>query len=294
MTLCGGIEAGGTKWVCAVGSETEAVTESVRIATTTPRETIANALEFFDAFGPLDALGIGCFGPVELRRSSPNWGRITTTPKPGWADTDVVTPFVGAVHGPIGFDTDVNAAALGEQRLGAARGFETFSYVTVGTGIGGGGGANGALLHGLRHPEVGHMRVPHDLGLDPFPGVCPYHQDCLEGLASGASLRARWGRPAELIDAPEAWELEAHYLAFGLVNLVATLSPERIVLGGGVMRHESLRGRVRELVVEFLGDYIDARELSSAIDDYVVAPDLGERSGVIGAIELGRDVATWR
>jgi fructokinase len=188
----------------------------------------------------------------------------------------------------VAFDTDVNAAALGEHCWGAAVGVETFSYITVGTGIGGGGMANGRLLHGLVHPEVGHMRIPHDHARDPFEGVCPYHGDCFEGLASGEALRQRWGKPgAELID-HAVWALEADYLALGLVNLVCACSPERIILGGGVMRQSVLLPLIRRRMRELLAGYIDAPELSEAIDDFVVAPALGERAGLLGAIELAR------
>ena len=287
----GGIEAGGTKWVCGIGSGPDDLEQTVSFPTTTPDETIARAVDFFERSGGLTAVGVGSFGPIDVRRSSPTWGHITTTPKPGWADTDVVSALHLALDVPVGFDTDVNAAALGEQRWGAAVGLETFSYITVGTGIGGGGMANGRLMHGLVHPEVGHMRIPHDRARDPFDGVCPYHGDCFEGLASGGALRARWGTSGEELADPAAWELEAEYLALGVVNLVCTLSPQRIILGGGVMRQPVLlpliRGRVREL----LARYIAAPELQESIDDFVVAPGLGERAGVLGAIELAKQAA---
>ena len=287
----GGIEAGGTKWVCGIGSGPDDLEQTVSFPTTTPDETIARAVDFFERSGELTAVGVGSFGPIDVRRSSPTWGHITTTPKPGWADTDVVSALHLALGVPVGFDTDVNASALGEQRWGAAVGLETFSYITVGTGIGGGGMANGRLMHGLVHPEVGHMRIPHDRARDPFEGVCPYHGDCFEGLASGGALRARWGTSGEELADPAAWELEAEYLALGVVNLVCTLSPQRIILGGGVMRQPVLlpliRGRVREL----LARYIAAPELQESIDDFVVAPGLGERAGVLGAIELAKQAA---
>lgn len=287
----GGIEAGGTKWVCGIGSGPDDLEQTVSFPTTTPDETIARAVDFFERSGGLTAVGVGSFGPIDVRRSSPTWGHITTTPKPGWADTDVVSALHLALDVPVGFDTDVNASALGEQRWGAAVGLETFSYITVGTGIGGGGMANGRLMHGLVHPEVGHMRIPHDRARDPFEGVCPYHGDCFEGLASGGALRARWGTSGEELADPAAWELEAEYLALGVVNLVCTLSPQRIILGGGVMRQPVLlpliRGRVREL----LARYIAAPELQESIDDFVVAPGLGERAGVLGAIELAKQAA---
>ncbi len=223
-----------------------------------------------------------------MRRDSPRWGTITTTPKPGWRDVDVVGPLAEALGVPIALDTDVNAAAIGEWRHGAARGLDTFVYVTVGTGIGGGAFANGRPVHGLLHPEIGHMLIPHDRARDPFEGCCPYHGDCLEGLASGTAMRERWGRPAEEIDDPAAWELEAEHLAHGLANVVLTLSAERIVLGGGVGRAPGLIERVRARLPEALAGYVDVPQLSTEIDTYLVPPALGEHSGVVGALELAR------
>ena len=290
--IYGGVEAGGTKWVCAAGSGPHDIRDTTVFATTSPEETIARAADFFRPWlGDLAAVGVGSFGPIDIQRSSPTWGHITTTPKPGWADTDVV----GSLHAALGLpvvvdvDTDVNAAALGEHRWGAAAGLETFCYITVGTGIGGGGMTNGQLMHGLLHPEFGHMRIPHDRAQDPFDGVCPYHGDCLEGLASGEAMRRRWGRPGhELGDQEGAWRLEADYLALGLVNVICTLSPERVVLGGGVMKHPRLLPLVRSRVRELMGGYVSAPQLDDKIDDYVVAPALGDRAGVLGAIELAQ------
>src|SRR5919108_869577 len=217
MSVYGGIETGGSKWECAIGTGPEDLRATATIPSTTPEETIGRAVEFFEREGPVDALGIGSFGPVDQKPTSPTWGHITTTPKPGWANTDVGQEIRRRLAVAVAFDTDVNAAALGEHRWGAARGLETFFYITVGTGIGGGGMARGKLLHGLVHPEFGHMRIPHDREADPFPGVCPYHGDCWEGLASGRSIEARWGRPPEeLTGDGSVWELEAHYLALGL------------------------------------------------------------------------------
>ncbi|MDP9257740.1 MAG: ROK family protein [Actinomycetota bacterium] len=286
--IYGGIEAGGTKWVCAIGSGPDDVRESVTFPTTQPEETIARAAEFFAANGTLAAIGIGSFGPIDVQRTSPTWGRITTTPKPGWADTDVVAALSAALELPLAFDTDVNAAALGEHRWGAAAGLETFCYITVGTGIGGGGMANGQLMHGLLHPEFGHMRIPHDRARDPFDGVCPYHGDCFEGLASGDAVRARWGRPPEELTDERVWVLEAEYLALGLLNVICTLSPQRIIVGGGVMNERSLLPLIRSRVSELAGGYLDAPELGEAVDDYIVAPALGDRAGVLGALELAR------
>lgn len=290
-TIFGGIEAGGTRWNCAVGDGGGTVRRLESFATTTPEETIGRAVEYFERNGPLSALGVGCFGPIELHPSSPRWGSITTTPKPGWSGTDVVGMLRAALDVPIGFDTDVNAAAVGEWKWGAGQGLETFSYVTVGTGIGGGVLANGRPLHGLVHPELGHIRVPHDRQRDPFPGSCPFHGDCLEGLASGEALRQRWGAPGEDLDSPEVWELEADYLALGLADLVLTLSPERIVVGGGVAGTPGLLALVRERLPGLLAGYVDAPQLREGIEGYVVAPALGGCAGVLGAIELARTAA---
>ncbi|HVV89891.1 MAG TPA: ROK family protein [Solirubrobacterales bacterium] len=284
----GGIEAGGTKWVCAIGGEDGGLARVESFPTTTPEETIGRAVEFFAGVPDLEALGIGAFGPVEVRRGSPRRGTITTTPKPGWRDTDVVAPLAAALGVPIALDTDVNAAAVGEWRDGAARGLDTFCYVTVGTGIGGGVFANGRPVHGLLHPEVGHVMVPHDRARDPFEGFCPYHGDCLEGLASGTALRARWGRPGEELTDPAAWDLEASYLALGLANVVLVGAAERIVLGGGVGTAPGLIERVRTRLREVLAGYVDVPELrpGPGLDAYLVPPALAPHSGVIGAIHL--------
>lgn len=282
----GGIEAGGTRWNCAVARAGEEPERVESFLTTTPAETIARAVEFFAAVPDLEALGIGSFGPVEVEPASPRWGTITTTPKPGWADTDIVSPLAEALGVPIALDTDVGAAALGEWRHGAARGLGTFAYVTVGTGIGAGVFADERPVHGLLHPELGHVRVPHDRGRDPFDGACPFHGDCLEGLASGTALRERWGRPAEELTDPEVWELEAEYLALGLLTLVLVISPERVILGGGVSHAPGLLPRVRTRLRELVAGYVDRPELTTDIGAYLVPPALGARSGLVGALEL--------
>jgi fructokinase len=193
---------------------------------------------------------------------------------------------------PVAFDTDVNAAAIGEARWGAARGLDTFIYLTVGTGIGGGGLVRGRPMHGLVHPEIGHMLLPHDRSVDPFPGACPFHGGCLEGLASGPALLLRWGQPAESlpVDHP-AWALEARYLALALVNLVCTLSPQRIVMGGGVMEQAHLFPLIRKEVAALLNGYIRATEILEAVDSYIVPPGLGDRSGRLGALAMAERLA---
>jgi fructokinase len=253
----------------------------------TPEETIGRAVAFFEREGPVDAIGIGSFGPIDQKLSSATWGHITTTPKPGWAHTEVGQEIRRRLSVPVAFDTDVDAAALGEHRWGACQGLDTFCYITVGTGIGGGGMAGGKLLHGLLHPEFGHMRIPHDRDADPFPGVCPFHGDCWEGLASGRAIEARWGRAAASLDGDQAvWELEARYLALGLVSVMCVLSPERIVLGGGVAQHDGLLTLVLRDVLALMNGYLDASAIRDEIAEYITLPGLGSRSGVLGAIAL--------
>jgi fructokinase len=287
VSVFGGLETGGSKWECAIGTGPDDLRATATIPTTTPPETIDRAIAFFEREGPVAAIGIGSFGPVDQKLSSPTWGHITTTPKPGWAHTDVGQEIRRRLSLPVAFDTDVNAAALGEHRWGAAQGLDTFCYITIGTGIGGGGMARGRLLHGLVHPEFGHMRIPHDREADPFPGVCPYHGDCWEGLASGRSIETRWGRPPEELSGREAvWELEAGYLALGLVSVICVLSPERIVLGGGVMSQPELLPLVHREVQRLMNGYLDTAAIDDGIASYVTLPALGTRSGVLGAIAL--------
>jgi fructokinase len=287
----GGIEAGGTKWVCAVADRPAELLKTETFPTTTPGATVARAVRFFTGNGPVAALGVGAFGPVDIRPASPTWGTITTTPKPGWADTDLVAALRAGLGVPIALDTDVNAAALGEWRRGAAAGLDTFCYITVGTGIGGGAVAGGRIVHGLLHPEFGHMRIPHDRARDPFDGICPYHGDCLEGLASGEAIRQRWGRAGQDLSGSAAWEIEAEYLALALVNVICVLSPQRIIIGGGVAKQPRLLPLARQRVRELLAGYLRAPELTEpdAIERYIVPPGLGDSSGVIGAIELALD-----
>lgn len=284
----GGIEAGGTKFICAVGTGPDDVRATVRIPTTTPEETLGRAIAFFKEQSRRDhlaAIGIGSFGPVDPNPASPSFGFITTTPKPGWGHTDFAGAIRRALSIPVGFDTDVNIAGLGEHRWGAAQGLDTFIYLTIGTGIGGGGLVNGKLMHGLVHPEMGHIRIPHDWAVDPYPGFCPYHGDCFEGLAAGPAIERRWGQKGETLppDHP-AWDLEARYIALATANLVCTLSPERMIIGGGVMDQPRLLPLVRRQVQELLNGYIRAPEILQGIDDYVVAPHLGKQAGVLGAL----------
>ena len=289
--LFGGIEGGGTKFVCVIGRGPDEVVAEERIPTTTPQATLSETVAFFRAgsarFGPIAAIGVGSFGPVDLHEESRTWGYITTTPKPGWERTDVAGRLKRDLGVPVAFDTDVNAAALGEARWGAARGLDSFVYLTVGTGIGGGGLLGGRPMHGLVHPEMGHMLLPRDRAADPFPGVCPFHGGCLEGLASGPALLARWGQPAEsLPEGHAAWALEAHYLAIAVVNFICTLSPQRLILGGGVMDQAHLFPLIRREVVALLNGYVRAEEILRGIDSYIVPPGLGNRSGRLGALAM--------
>jgi fructokinase len=288
MPLYGGFEVGGTRCACAVGTAPDDVRALTRFDTTTPDTTLARAIGFFEPYrDELTALGIGAFGPLDLHPGSPRFGSITSTPKPGWAYTDLVGTLRRALGLPVALDTDVNAAALGEYRWGAAQGLDTFVYLTVGTGIGGGAMVNGRLLHGLLHPEMGHVRIPHDRQADPFAGLCPYHADCLEGLASGPAIAARWGQPAQTLP-PEhaAWSLQARYLALGLTTIICTLAPQRLILGGGVMQQSHLFPRLRSEVRTLLNNYVQVPALHSRIDTYIVPPGLGDRAGVLGAIAL--------
>ncbi|MCB9132427.1 MAG: ROK family protein [Anaerolineales bacterium] len=292
--MYGGIEAGGTKFVCAVGTGPDELQAETQFPTTSPDETIGRAVDFFKA-QPIElaAIGIAAFGPVDLDPASPTYGHITTTPKPGWTQANLAGRISRALGVPVGFDTDVNGAALGEHRWGAARGLDTFLYLTIGTGIGGGGMLGGNLMHGLIHPEMGHMRLPHDWDADPFPGICPYHGDCLEGMAAGPAIQARWGQPAQTLpDDHPAWPLQARYLALALANLICTLSPQRIILGGGVMNVPQLFPLVRREVQDLLNGYVQAPEILDQIDCYIVPPGLASRAGVLGALALAEAAAS--
>jgi len=278
--------------VCGVGTGPDDL-QLTTVPTTSPQATIDQIIAFFrdQAGRELSAVGVGAFGPVDLHPESPTFGFITSTPKVGWQQYDLAWTLYRALQVPIGFDTDVNAAAAGEARWGAGRGLPNFLYLTVGTGIGGGALVNGEVIHGLLHPEMGHIRIPHDLGADPFPGSCPYHKDCLEGLASGPAMQARWGKRAQELPANHpAWALEAHYLALGLATWVCTVSPERILLGGGVMQQASLFPMIRQELLRLLNGYIDAKPLLNEIDSYVAPPELGSRAGVLGAMVLAEHI----
>lgn len=288
----GGIEGGGTKFNCIVGREPGDILADIRIPTTTPAETLAQVIGFFKEAAEgveIAGIGVGSFGPVDLDPNSAAFGSITDTPKPGWSNTDIVDMLQKGLGVPIAFDTDVNAAAFGEFRWGAAQGLDNFIYLTIGTGIGGGGMVNGKLMHGMIHPEMGHMRIPHDLGRDPFPGNCSFHGDCFEGLANGPAMAKRWGQPAETLpnDHP-AWALEAHYIALGVVNAILFLSPLRVVVGGGVMQHPGMFERVRNEALDLLNGYVHNSAILEHMDEYIVPPKLGDDAGRWGAVALAQ------
>jgi len=283
------MEGGGTKFVCAVGSGPDHIIDETRFPTTSPAETIARAIDFFKKY-PVAGIGIASFGPVDLNPASATYGHITATPKPGWSQTDVLGRFQKAFTIPLVFETDVNAAAYGEyawipqnQRL------DSLVYFTIGTGIGAGILLDGQLVHGLTHPEAGHMRLPHDRKRDPFPGECPFHGDCFEGLANGPAIALRWHKPGETLpeDHP-AWDLEATYIALALVNVICNLSPERIVLGGGVMQQKRLFPLIRQKVRDNLNGYIASPVFADGMEDYIVPPGLGKRSGILGAMAMAK------
>jgi fructokinase len=279
----GAIEAGGTKFVCAIGTGPDDL-KTTRIPTGRPEETVARAVRWFRTQDEIRGLGIASFGPVDLDPDSPTWGHITATPKVEWRGFDLAGTVRGELGVPVAFDTDVNAALLGETVWGAARGGVTSCiYLTVGTGIGGGACVRGKFLNGVTHPEMGHIRVPHDRTADPFAGICPFHGDCLEGLASGPAIAARWGARAEDLAADHpAWALEAEYLARGLASLTLVLSPALVLLGGGVMQQAQLFPFVRERLARLLAGYVPAPE--------VLPPLLGQAAGISGAIALARAI----
>jgi fructokinase len=289
--LFGGIEGGGTKFVCAVGTESGQVLAETRFPTTTPDETLTRAVDFFkegsQSLGPLTSIGVASFGPLDPRPASATFGTILPTPKPGWTGADIVGMLRSAFDVPIGFDTDVNGAALGEWRWGAAQGLDTFIYLTIGTGIGGGGLVNGELMHGLLHPEMGHIPLPREPKIDPFEGNCPFHGDCFEGLASGPAIEKRWGQKAETLPAEHpAWELEAGYIALAMRVFICTLSPQRIVIGGGVAQQPHLMPLIREKTLETLNGYVQSPDILERIDKYIVPAALEGKAGILGAFVL--------
>ncbi len=297
MNWYGGVEAGGTKFNCIVASDPDHILAEVRIPTTTPEETLPRVLSFFNETEQANSirirsLGLGFFGPICLDQKAKNYGFITSTPKIAWRNTPIVSYFTENLHIPVAFDTDVAAAALGEGKWGNAQGCKNYVYLTVGTGVGGGIINEGKPLHGQIHPEVGHMFIPHDLTKDPYIGYCPSHKDCLEGLISGPSIKDRWGQPAESLPAQHpAWNLESDYLGFALANMIVSFSPERFILGGGVMKIPGLIDKIRQKTVSILNGYVQNDILIEQPEKYIQLPGLGDRSGTLGAIALAFSVA---
>lgn len=286
--VLGALEAGGTKMVLGVGDERLSLIDRVEIPTRTPEETVPQMIQYFRE-KKVEAIGIGSFGPLDLRRDSPTYGNITTTPKPGWANVPLMRLLTEGANVPGEIDTDVNAAALGESVCGAAKDLNSCLYVTIGTGIGGGLIVEGNLVHGLVHPELGHMLLKPDPD-DPAPeGFCPFHKGCLEGLASGPAVEKRWGENTKTLpDDHPAWRLESEYLAQMCANAVLCFSPERIVLGGGVMHRTHIFPMIRRRTQALLGGYVKNEEILTNIDQYIVSPGLGDRSGITGAMILAK------
>lgn len=282
--MLGAIEAGGTKFVCAVGDEAGGIVERVQIPTTVPSETIPQVITFFKKYS-IEAIGIGSFGPIDVNQDSATYGHITSTPKPGWKDYPFVQEIKEALAVPVGFNTDVNAAALAEATFGAAKGMDSCLYITVGTGIGAGAVVQGNLLQGLSHPEMGHILVRRHPE-DHYAGKCPYHQDCLEGLAAGPAIEERWGaKGAELVGRDEVWDMEGYYIAQALMQYILILSPKKIILGGGVMNQEQVFSYVYKYLPELLNGYVTLPKLP----DYIVSPGLGDNAGVIGSLLLAKN-----
>lgn len=281
--MIAGIELGGTKTVVAIGSVEGRVIEEFRFPTTRPEETLAIATDWLRVRGNPTHIGIASFGPIGIVPDRENYGKVLETPKAGWAGFSLTKYLKQAFpEARIVIDTDVNAAALAEARIGAGVGLEDVAYITIGTGIGGGILSGGRLLHGALHPEFGHLKVPRMPG-DDFPGVCPFHGDCLEGLASGTAIASRWSIPAhELTAEHPAWNTQAWYLAHGILSLLAIVSPSRIIIGGGVCQAKGLHGKINTKLVEISSGYFPA----VLIGDYVVPPALGQQAGICGAFFL--------
>lgn len=286
--IFGAIEAGGTKFVCAIGNERGKILERTTFPTTTPEETMSLVINFFKD-KKIESMGIGSFGPIDPNPESLTYGYITTTPKPHWSNFNILGELKKNFHIPMGFDTDVNGAALGELKWGAARGLKSSLYITVGTGIGAGAIVERNMINGLLHPEMGHIFVRKHED-DTYVGRCPIHRDCLEGLASGPAIEERWGvQGCQLPIDHKAWDLEAFYLAQALVNYILILSPEKIIMGGGVMKQSHLFPKIRRKVVDILKGYVAKDELNQGIENYILYPELGDDAGVCGALALAID-----
>lgn len=283
----GAIEAGGTKFVVCIGDEFGNIIERESFPTETPEKTVENIFKFFDG-KDIEALGVGCFGPIDPDLNSDTYGYITTTPKPGWNNFNIMGALKQRYNIPMAFDTDVNGAALGEAYFGAAKGLDSALYLTIGTGIGGGAIVEGKLVHGLLHPEMGHMHLTLRAD-DNYAGKCPFHGTCFEGLAAGPAIEERWGKKGyELPTDHPAWDLEAYYIAQALAIYILTLSPKKIILGGGVMKQLQLFPLIYKYTLENLNGYIQKDEILKDIENYIVSPQLGDNAGVCGALALAK------
>jgi len=287
--ILGAIEGGGTKFVVGIGNEKGEVLDRASFPTTKPEETMARVVEYFKDKN-VEAIGFGCFGPIDPDPNSPTYGYITKTPKPYWSDFDAVGPLREAFPDtPIGFDTDVNGACLGEVFFGHGKGLDSVIYLTIGTGVGGGAYCEGHLVHGLVHPEMGHIKLVQRED-DPYKGKCPFHGTCLEGMTAGPAIEDRWGIPAkELAPDHPAWDLEAYYLGQALANLILILSPKKIILGGGVMHQSHLFPMIGKYVQENLNGYVQHDTILKDIDNYIVWPKLGDNAGLCGSLALAMD-----
>ena len=296
--LYGALEAGGTKMICAVGNEDGQILDQVSIPTTTPGETMPQITEYFRAKldvpegeDKIQAIGVACFGPVDVRKNSKTYGNILYTPKIAWRNFPMVQTLKDALNDiPIGFDTDVNGSLLGEATWGCAQGLTDAVYFTLGTGIGMGAMSGGRLIHGMLHPEAGHIKLVPEPG-DEYKGHCPSHGTCFEGMACGPAIQDRWGKPAkELRDMPEVWELEAKYIAQALTAVIYMISPQKIILGGGVASQAQIFPLVRKYVLEYINGYIDTKELRN-INAYIVPAALNGNQGIMGALKLAEMAA---
>ena len=287
MAIIAAVEAGGTKFICGLGTEDGKIIDRINIPTTTPEETMKQVIEYFKD-KEFDVMGVGSFGPIDPVKESATYGYITKTPKPYWSDYNIIGELKKHFDVPMEFDTDVNGAALAESWWGSGNGLKNVMYITVGTGIGAGAVVDGKMLQGLTHPEMGHIFLKRHKD-DNYAGKCPFHKDCLEGLASGPAIEDRWGKKGvALADDELVWEMEAYYLAQGLINYILILSPQKIIMGGGVMKQQQLFPLIRKNVQKFLNGYVHKKEILEDIDDYIVYPGLGDEAGFIGSIALGK------
>lgn len=280
----GALEAGGTKMVCAIGNEQGEIFEQQSFPTLTPAETLPALLDFFKD-KKIEALGIACFGPLDLNRDSETYGYITTTPKLAWQNCDIVGAFK-SLGVPVGFDTDVNGSVLGEHTWGIGKGLKSCIYITIGTGVGVGIISDGNLLHGMLHSEAGHILLTRH-PKDTYPGKCPFHGNCLEGMCAGPAVEERWGaKGTELADRPEVWEMESYYIAQALVDFTLMISPQRIILGGGIMHQTQLLPLIRKEFAKLMNGYLHTKELDD-LDSFIVVQSLQDKQGIMGALKLG-------